>query len=96
MRMLALIGVVSLLCGCAAKTICASGDDPFRSVLDPANSCKPRVRRVVIGSDIKMPPSIAIDANPSLWTYDWAESEFKNGQVDLGHVVLRPNAGALK
>lgn len=76
--------------GCVTKTICANGQESFRPVLDPANSCKVRIRQVIIGADLKTPASIAIDSGTVNWEYDWAASEFKNGQIDLGHIVLKP------
>jgi len=76
--------------GCATKTVCPSGGEPFRPVFDSANSCKVRIRQVVIGSDIKMPKSISFNGGTLNWNYEWKESEFKRGQIELGHLVLRP------
>jgi len=93
-RALAFLMVLASTCGCATKTICANGSESFRPVLDPLNSCKVRIRQVVIGSDVKIPASVALDGGAVQWGYEWSESEFKNGQVDLGHVILKPEASS--
>lgn len=94
MRFLKVIAlpVLMIMCSCAGKTICANGSESFRPVLDPANSCKVRIRQVIVGTDVKLPASIALDGGNVNWAYDWSGSEFKNGQIDLGHVVLKPEA----
>ncbi len=91
MRFLLLITVPLIFTfGCATKTICANGTESFRPILDPVNSCKVRIRQVVVGTDIKLPPSLAFDSGRVNWAYDWTPSELKNGQVDLSHIILRP------
>ncbi len=85
----ALVASCILAPGCATKTICANGSESFRSVLDPNASCKVRIRQVVVGTDIRVPSSIAFDSAAVNWSYEWAESEFKAGQIMLGHIVLR-------
>ena len=87
---LALAGIA--VSGCATKTICANGSESFRPVLDPTNSCKVRIRQVVVGSDIKIPSSVAIDGGAINWSYSWTETEFKDGQITLGHIVLKPDS----
>jgi len=81
---------IVVLTGCASKTICANGSESFRAVLDPANSCKVRIRQVVVGTDIKLPASVAMDSGNINWSYGWSDSEFKDGQIVLGHVVMKP------
>jgi hypothetical protein len=87
---LAALAVLIFASGCTTKTICANGTESFRPVLDSANSCAVRIRQVIVGTDIKTPPSVAIDGGSVNWTYGWTGSEFKNGQIELGHVILKP------
>lgn len=84
-----LLGTLILM-GCATKTVCANGPEPFRPVLDPSHSCRVRIRQVIVGSEIKVPGSIALGKSGVNWSYDWIESEFKDGQIVLGHLVLKP------
>jgi hypothetical protein len=86
--------VLAGLLGCATKTICANGTESYRPVLDPGNSCKIRVRQVMVGTDVKLPTTLAIDGDAINWTYDWVGSEFKNGQIELGHVILKSEPAA--
>jgi hypothetical protein len=86
--------VVLLTTGCAAKTVCANGPESFRPVLDSANSCKVRIRHVIVGSDIKTPESISLNKSDVNWSYEWVESEFKDGQIVLGHFILKPDLAA--
>lgn len=88
-----LLLVALLASGCVSKKVCMNGGEPYHSVLDPENSCKPRIRKVIIGSDIDVPKSIAIGKKGVDWTYDWRESSFRDGEVEMGHLVLRPDVG---
>ncbi len=76
--------------GCVTKPICINSDDGFKSVLDPSNNCKVRIRQVVLGADIDLPKSIAFKTSDVQWSYRWIESLFQNGIVELGHFVLVP------
>lgn len=87
---LAALAVLAFALGCTTKTICANGTESFRPVLDSSNSCNVRIRQVIVGTDVKTPASVAIDGGAVNWAYDWTPSEFKNGQIELGHVILKP------
>ena len=87
-----MLPILACAIGCTTKTICANGSESFRPVLDPTNSCKVRIRQVIVGADVKTPASVAVDGGNVNWAYDWSDSEFKNGQIDLGHIILRPDA----
>jgi len=91
MRWGLIFGALGVLSGCSGKTVCANGDESFRPVYDPENSCKIRIRQVMVGSEVKMPASIALDIGSVNWLLDWAGSEFRNGQVELGHFILKPD-----
>ncbi len=75
----------SVLCACSTKTICANGNESYRPVLDPKNSCHVRIHQVLIGSDVK-PKGL----RNSAWHYDWQPSQMQDGQLILGHFVLTP------
>lgn len=89
-KLMTLLAVILLLSGCATKTVCANGPESFRPVLDAADSCKVRIKQVVVGSDIKTPDSVALDKGNVNWSYEWVGGEFKDGQIVLGHIVLKP------
>ena len=91
---LAALAVLAFALGCTTKTICANGSESFRPVLDSSNSCKVRIRQVIVGTDIKTPASVAIDGGTVNWAYDWAGSEFKNGQIEMGHIIMKPVTGS--
>lgn len=95
MKRLIIVATIALLLpgACVTKQICANGQESFRQVLDPENGCKVRIRQVVVGSEIKLPASTPIDGSAVVWTYDWIGSEFKGGQLELGHMILRPESG---
>ena len=80
---------------CATKTVCANGSEPFRPVLDPAASCTVRIRQVIVGSEIKIPASISLDGDSVNWSYGWVESEYKDGQIVLGHLTMKPEPQSL-
>lgn len=84
-----LLFVLLLASGCATKTLCANGLESYRPVLDSSSSCKVRIRQVVIGSDIKIPESLSMAKGNAFWSYEWRESEFKDGEIVLGHIVLK-------
>lgn len=90
-----MILTLAFLSGCASKTICSNGGESYRPIFDPDNSCKVRIRKVIVGSDIKIPQSAALDGGVN-WSYDWVDSEFKNGRIELGHLVLVPQSGGAK
>lgn len=89
-----ILPIFSFISACATKTICANGNESFRPVLDPANACKVRIRQVIVGSDIPLPPSIAVDSGSVNWVYAWSPGELRNGQVELGHIILKPEGVA--
>lgn len=75
--------------GCATKKICINQVENNRSIYDVENSCRLRIRQVVIGSDTEIPKSIDFKSG-TLWSYGWQESKFENGKLSLGHFVLTP------
>jgi hypothetical protein len=89
-----LLTILALIEGCVSKTICANGNESFRPVLEAAAACRVRVRQVVVGTDIKMPASISASHGIMNWTYRWSDTEFKDGQVVLGHFILKPESSA--
>jgi hypothetical protein len=89
-KLFILFAIILAIPGCATKTVCANGQESFRPVLDPADSCKVRIRQVMVGSDIKTPDSIALDTGSMNWSYGWVDGEFKDGQIVPGHIVLKP------
>lgn len=75
--------------GCATKKICMNQHENNRSIYDVENSCRIRIRQVVIGSETEVPSSIGFKSG-TLWSYIWQESKFENGKYTSGHFVLAP------
>ncbi len=75
--------------GCATKRICMNQLENNRSIYDVENSCRVRIRQVVIGSETEVPSSIGFKSG-TLWIYSWQESKFENGKYISGHFVLTP------
>lgn len=85
-----LFGVLLLVAsGCATKKVCINQLENNRSIYDVENSCRLRVRQVVIGSESEIPRSIDFKSG-TLWSYSWQESKFENGKLSSGHFVLSP------
>lgn len=84
-----LIGSLILISGCATKRVCINQLENNRSIYDVENSCRLRIRQVVIGSDAELPKSIDFKSG-YLWSYGWQESKFENGKLSSGHFVLTP------
>lgn len=82
---LLILTVACALCACSTKPICNNGNESYRPVLDPKNSCHVRIRQVLIGSDVE-PKSL----RNTTWSYDWQPSRMNDGQLVLGHFVLTP------
>ncbi|MCB0370558.1 MAG: hypothetical protein KDD45_14315 [Bdellovibrionales bacterium] len=80
-----------IISGCATKKICINQLENNRSIYDVENSCRLRIRQVVIGTDAEIPKSIDFKSG-ALWSYGWQESKFENGKLSSGHFVLTPNA----
>lgn len=77
------------LTGCVTKTVCKNQTENQRSIYDVDDSCRLRIKQVIIGSEVNMPKSIDFKSG-TVWTYTWAESKFENGKLTSGHFVLSP------
>lgn len=75
--------------GCVTKTVCKNQTENQRSIYDVDDSCRLRIRQVVIGSEVDMPKSIDFKSG-TVWTYMWVESKFESGKFTGGHFVLSP------
>lgn len=84
-----LFSLLLITSGCATKKICINQLENNRSIYDVENSCRLRIRQVVIGSDVEIPKSIDFKSG-ILWSYGWQESRFENGKLSSGHFVLIP------
>ncbi len=84
-----LLGSLLLISGCATNKVCINQLENNRSIYDTENSCRLRIRQVVIGSEIEVPKSIDFKSG-TLWNYTWQESRFENGKLSSGHFVLVP------
>lgn len=91
---IALFAALLAVTGCVTKTVCANGTESFRPVLDPVASCKIRIRQVIVGTDVKTPESLSMEKSATNWSYGWINSDFKDGQIVLGHIVLKPESPA--
>lgn len=83
MRYLAL-GFMLILVGCAHKPNC--GALPEAKTVFYSNSCKPRIKQVVIGQDLKIPQSLKNDL--SLFEMGWEDPESKNGKIETGRFII--------
>ena len=75
--------------GCVTKNVCQNQSENLRSVYDVGNSCRVRIKQVVIGSEANIPKSIDFKSGTA-WTYLWQESKFEDGKLVGGHFVLVP------
>ncbi len=82
-----LLAMALLVAGCANQAIC--GDSADARTVYFKNSCRPRIREVIIGSELKIPSNIKKDA---LANFDlkWMDPSFDGGKVSLGHYDLVP------
>ncbi|QDK44692.1 hypothetical protein DOM22_05705 [Bdellovibrio sp. ZAP7] len=89
MRLLILFFVLATM-GCVSKPTCANSKDGFGAVYDSARGCSIRVRQVVIGSELELPKSLDFKSSDMKWSYQWVETNFHNGVLELGHFALVP------
>jgi len=75
--------------GCVTKNVCQNQSENLRSVYDVDNSCRVRIKQVVIGSEANIPKSIDFKSGTA-WKYLWQETKFKDGKLTSGHFVLLP------
>ena len=80
-----LVGLSLLLASCAHEPKCGGGAP---SIYQETGQCVPRIRQVMIGSDLKVPDSLK--GNLSALKLDWVDSSLQDGQIVLGHFVLVP------
>lgn len=77
--------VAALMTSCAHEPKCGGGAP---AIYQEAGNCVPRIRQVMVGSDLKVPESLK--GNFSTLKLDWVDSQLKDGQIVLGHFVLVP------
>jgi hypothetical protein len=77
------IGFAVLLASCAHNSTCGGGAP---AIYQETGQCIPRIRQVMIGSDLKVPESLK--GNLASLRLDWVESQLQDGQIVLGHFVL--------
>ena len=80
-----IFAVALFVIGCAHDPKCGGGAP---AIYQESSSCVPRIRQVVIGSDLKVPDSLK--SNFATLKLDWVESTLQDGQIVLGHFVLLP------
>lgn len=78
------LGFLLVLVGCAHKSPC--GNLPEAKAVFYPNSCKVRIKQVVIGTDLKIPQSIKNDL--SLFEMNWKDPESKNGKIETGQFII--------
>lgn len=88
MKFILLLGTI-IFSSCVTKKICINQIENNRSIYDVDNSCRLRIRQVIIGSDVEVPKSIDFKSGVH-WTYSWQESKFENGKLTLGHFIMTP------
>lgn len=84
-----LFSLLLMTSGCVTKKICINQTEDNRAIYDIENSCRIRIRQVIIGSDTEIPKSIDFKSK-TLWSYSWEESKFENGKFSSGHFILMP------
>lgn len=72
-----------MLTSCAHNPKCGGGAP---AIYQEAGNCVPRIRQVVIGSDLNIPESLK--GNLNSLKLDWVDSTLTDGQIVLGHFVL--------
>ena len=85
--------IALFISGCAHGNRC--GD--FKSmgtVYVSDRSCEPRIRQVVVGSEMNIPASLK-EQNLANWKLAWKESALENGRIEAGHFELLPPAGTI-
>ncbi|UYL09868.1 hypothetical protein B9G69_004675 [Bdellovibrio sp. SKB1291214] len=81
---------VFVAAGCVSKSPCANSSDGFGAIYDPVRGCSIRVRQVVIGYELELPKSLDFNLSEVKWSYQWVETNFHNGVLELGHFALVP------
>ena len=83
--------MVALLEGCAHAPTC--GNAPNAHTIYYGNSCRERIRQVIIGSELHIPSNVKRDA---LSNFDlrWSDPSIDGGDVRLGHYDLVPKGAA--
>lgn len=79
-----LVLTLMLFVGCAHKPNCGILPEA-KTVLYP-NSCRVRIKQVVIGQDLKIPQSLKKDL--ALFEVGWEEPESKNGKIETGRFII--------
>lgn len=84
--------IALLISGCAHGNRCG---DPKNvgTVYVNDRSCEPRIRQVVIGSEVNVPASVK-EQGLSNWKLAWKESTLEDGRIEAGHFQLLPPTGA--
>ncbi len=80
-----IIAAALLAVGCAHNPNCGGGAP---AIYQEAGNCIPRIRQVVIGSDLRVPDSLK--SNFATLKLDWVESTLQDGRIVLGHFILVP------
>ncbi len=86
MKSIILFAALSL-CACANQSTC--GDTPDARTVYFKNSCRRRIREVVVGSELNIPQNIKNDAL-SNFTLQWIDPSVDGGKLTFGHYDLVP------
>lgn len=79
-----ILSLVLFIVSCAHKPNC--GTLPEAKAVFYPNSCKVRIRQVVIGQDLKIPQSLKNDLN--ILEMGWEDPESKNGKIEMGRFII--------
>ena len=74
--------------GCTTATKCGSTKNS-ETIFSDTKTCEVRIRQVLVASKMNLPSSVKSSDLPN-WDLDWSSSDLVNGQIQLGHFVLRP------
>ncbi len=79
--------VTAFMLGCANTPAC--GNAPHAHTVYYGHSCRERIRQVIIGSELHIPPTIKRDAL-SNFNLRWSDPSVDGADVRLGHYDLVP------
>jgi hypothetical protein len=91
MKVLNAVLITLFISGCAHGNRCGDLKN-VGTVYVSDRSCEPRIKQVVIGSEMNIPTSLK-EQNLTDWKLAWKESALENGRIEAGHFQLSPPTG---
>ena|SRR5437868_8223011 len=90
MRQYSLLLISIIFSACAHTKKCGNPEGA-KVIYVGDSSCQPRIRQVMVGSEMTVPASIKA-SEFSTFEMDWVDPVLVNGEIRLGYFTLKPKA----